>query len=299
MKTILLPTDFSKEAEKGYATAASIAKTFGVDIHVFNIVKSHAQELNFGYAGYDTGEELSKMDGEDIAKTQSRLNALAESAVFEGVKVTTSYSMVFEGGVVRGILDEINKKEYGLIVMGTAGEDQDEESLAEIVTRHTVTPIITCKQAVAAFNPKNILVCTDFENMTRGFIKRVADLGDNYGAKYTLLYINTHKHFKSTREIQADFKKVKRSYGVTNLELLIHNDYSVRDGVLDVVQQGDFDMLALATEGRTGISRLFMGSNTEDILNASPIPVYSYNLHEFLKSLKPHDGAGFRSGFTG
>ena len=61
MKTILLPTDFSKEAEKGYTTAVSIAKTLGVGIHVFNIVKSHSRELNFGYAGYDTFDKLSKM----------------------------------------------------------------------------------------------------------------------------------------------------------------------------------------------------------------------------------------------
>lgn len=299
MKTILLPTDFSKEAEKGYSTAVSIAKTLGVDIHIFNIIKSHAQELNFGYSGYNTFDKLEKMDGADVTKAQNQLNELAANPIFKDVKVTTSYSMVFEGSVVQGILDEINKKEYGLIVMGTAGEDQNEESLAEVITRHTVTPIITCKEAVADFSPKNILICTDFENMTRGFIQRVANLGDNYEAKYTLLYVNTHKHFKSTREIQSDFKKVKRSFGISNISLLIHNDYSVRDGVLDVVKHGEFDLLALATEGRTGISRIFMGSNTEDILNASPIPVYSYNLHEFLKSLKPHNGVSFRSGFTG
>lgn len=299
MKTILLPTDFSEEAEKGYATAVSIAKTLGIGIHIFNIIKSHAQELNFGFSGFGTSSELIKRNEEEVINVKNQLAKLAADPVFKGVKVTTNYSTVFDGGVVEGILDEINKKEYGLIVMGTAGEDQKEESLAEIITRHTITPIITCKETVTDFSPKNILICTDFENMTHGFIRRVANLGDSYGAKYTLLYINTHKNFKSTREIESDFRKAKRTFGVTNVDLKIHNDYSVCDGVLDVVKQGDYDMLALATEGRRGISRIFMGSNTEDILNASPIPVYSYNLHEFLKSLESRNTSSFRSGFTG
>ena len=299
MKTILLPTDFSKEAEKGYATAASIAKAMGVDIHIFHLIKSHVQELNFGYAGLGVVDQISKITGSDMDDTETKLQALKQNPVFEGVNVTSSYSLVFEGNVVEGIIEEINRQEYGLIVMGTAGEDQKEEALAEIVARHTVTPIITCKESLTEFAPKNILVCTDFENITRGFLKRLDAIGSKYGAKYTFLYVNTHKHFKSTKEIKSDYNRVKRNFEFPNIDLIIHNDYSVKEAVLEVSRQGGFDLIAMATQGKRGISRLFLGSNTEEILTTSAVPVYSYNLHEYQQRHNPEATASFRSGFTG
>lgn len=299
MKTILLPTDFSTEAEKGYETAASIAKTMGVGIHVFHLIRSHIQELNHGYGGYDTTEGLEKLDGGDIDKTENQLKELAERPVFDGVDITTSYSMVFEGDVVEGIVEEINRIDYGLIVMGTAGDEQKEEPMAEIVARYTATPIITCKGLVKNFAPKKILVCTDFENITRGFLKRLDAIGSKYEASYTFLYVNTHKHFKSNKEVEADCQRIKRNYGFPNIDLLIQNDYNVKDAVLDVANDGGFDLVAMATHGRRGISRLFMGSQTEEILTKSNVPVYSYNLHEYLQKHNPEATASFRSGFTG
>lgn len=299
MKTILLPTDFSKDAEKGYATAASIAKAMGVGIHIFHLIKSHVQELNFGYSGLNAADQVSKLDGGDMDDTETKLKALSESEIFEGVKITSSYSLVFEGDVVEGIIEEINRQDYGLIVMGTAGEDQKEEALAEIVARHTVTPIITCKESLPAFAPKNILVCTDFQNITRGFLKRLDSIGSKYGAKYTFLYVNTHKHFKSTKEIKSDYNRVKRNFEFPNIDLIVHNDYSIKEAVLDVSSQGGFDLIAMATQGKRGISRLFLGSNTEEILTTSSVPVYSYNLHEYQQRHNPEATASFRSGFTG
>lgn len=43
--------------------------------------------------------------------------------------------------------------------------------------------------------------------------------------------------------------------------------------ILDVATEGDYDLIAMSTHGRSGVARWVMGSVTDKVLTASPIPV--------------------------
>ena len=301
MKTILVPTDFSQEAEKAYAIAGSIAKAFGTDVCVLNITKSHIENL----VGHWNGTSLinniasyASMDANEQDEVNEKLKALAKRKEFEGVKVTTKTSMSYNEEIISELIEEINHTDYGLIVMGTAGDQQEGESFSEVVARHSMTPVLTSKSLLPGFNPKNIVLCTDFESITMGFLQRVKSIKEVFEGKLKLLYVNTPKHFKTTKQIEISAKKMARKFILGDYELFVYNANDVKTGIKEFVEREATDLLALSTHGRTGALHYFYGSNTEDLINECDIPVYSYNLHEYLKN-QTGGGTIYTRGFTG
>ena len=58
----------------------------------------------------------------------------------------------------------------------------------------------------------------------------------------------------------------------------IYNDYSVEHGLLNYSKKEKFDILAIATHGRKGLSHFFMGSIGEDLANHADLPVLTVKL---------------------
>lgn len=301
MKTILVPTDFSKEAEKGYAIAASIAKAFKTNICVLNITKSHINDLVSHWNGTSLINNMASyaaMDSVEQEEVNDQLNTIAKRKEFEGISVTTKTSMSYNNDFVAELIEEINHTDYGLIVMGTAGDQQEGESFAEVVARHSMTPVLTSKALLQGFDPKNIVLCTDFESITMGFLQRIKTLKEKFNGTLKLLYINTPKHFKTTKQIEVSAKNMARKFILGDYKLFVYNANDVKSGIKEFVEREATDLLALSTHGRTGALHYFYGSNTEDLINECNIPIYSYNLHEYLKNYTS-GGTIYTRGFTG
>ncbi len=301
MKTILVPTDFSQEAEKAYAIAGSLARAFKTDVCVLNITKSHVEDLVSHWNGTSLINNMASfaaLDSEEQKEINDKLNSIAKRKEFEGVSVTTKTSMSYNNDVVSELIEDINHTTYGLIVMGTAGDEQEGESFAEVVARHSMTPVLTSKTMLPAFNPQNIVLCTDFESITMGFLQRIKLIKEKFNGTLKLLYVNTPKHFKTTKQIELEAKKLARKFMLGDYKLFVYNANDVKSGIKEFIEREAADMIALSTHGRTGALHYFYGSHTEDLINECSIPVYSYNLHEYLKN---HTGGGtiYTRGFTG
>lgn len=305
MKTILVPTDFSLDAEKAYVLAGSIAKVYNAEVCLFNISRSHIDDL----VGYWGGTSLlyepvnmSAIDAMEQEETKVKLEEVAKRKEFQGVKMNTKMSLSYDGDIISELLDELNHKKYGLIVMGTAGDQQEGESFAELVARNSITPIITTKSTVESFDPKNFLLCTDFETMNMGFAQRIRSIKEHYSGVLKLLYVNTPKHFMTTSQIEVSAKKMARKFNLGEYQLFVYNENDVKTGVKEFLRRETVDMLALSTHGRTGISHYFNGSTTEDLINECSVPVYAYNLHEYLKNAAARgvsNNHAYTRGFTG
>jgi nucleotide-binding universal stress UspA family protein len=77
---------------------------------------------------------------------------------------------------------------------------------------------------------------------------------------------------RAAEEYLAPLAAALRSQGITVM-------WSVRRGpaaeeILAAAAEGDADLIAMATHGRTGLGRLLFGSVTESVLRRSPVPVF-------------------------
>lgn len=280
MNKIIVPTDFSEHAQKAYPIAAAIAKKNGVTVELFSIQK----ERLVSYAGYGVFA-IGHTYLDNLLDEHSLSGKLQEHAnlpVFDGVEVEIKEALNFGNDLAADIYNHINSGDYSLAVIGTEGVDKKSETFAEVIARHADIPIITAKSSSTKFAPKKVVLCTDFENVSPNYLRSLKSILTDFDAKITLLYINTPSDFKDTEEINKAFKLFKHLYNVSDkVELVHYNAYTVSDGITKFLRNNSFDLVSMSTHGRTGLSHLFKGSITEDFINESEVPVFSYNLHDY------------------
>lgn len=304
MKKILIPTDFSGIASKAYNVAAEIARRNNAEIVLFHIMESHFQQLmNLSYPFTDTtlADIAQKEDLNERSVSEHKLTELKSLSVFEGVNVETEVFELDLENVHESILKRVNAEEHSLIVMGTEGEEKEGQTVAQLVARMAVIPVVTVKPDQDVVDFSHITICTDFKNVSRRFTHQIGRLAKSFDAKISVLYVNTPKHFAETSEIITDFKRFKRMYDLQGAELSVYNAYKTENGILDYLAKSDADMLAISTHGRTGLSHYLLGSYTEDIINKATVPVYSYNLHAYNEAKVHYEGvySAYSGGFVG
>lgn len=287
MKKIIVPTDFSEHAQKAYPIAAAIAKKNGVALELFSIHKEHLLHYA-GYGVYAIGENIMQnlLDGSGLLE---KLLEHSKLPVFDGVEVEVMESINISSDLAEDIYNHINSGDYSLAVIGTEGVEKKAETFAEIIARHADIPIITVKNKIESFAPKKVLLTTDFENVSPNYLRTLKKVLTGFDTEITLLYINTPKGFKDTEDINKAFKLFKHLYNVSGVKFEYYDAYTVSDGITKYLRHNSFDMISMSTHGRTGLSHLFKGSVTEDYINESDVPVFSYNLHNY--NSRRHDRA--------
>lgn len=144
------------------------------------------------------------------------------------------------------------------------------------------------------FNIKNILLPTDFSNISLSAASYAADIAKQYDAKIHLLYVlektppvlairsldlSEEKIIKSLEEeakksLGNTAEKVKKSFNGENLAL----ETVLRKG-LDYVEinkyseENNIDLIVIATHGRTGLLHTLLGSVAEKVIRYAKRPV--------------------------
>lgn len=138
IEAILVPTDFSEQADKAFETAVDLAKTFGAGIELL-----HAYD--FGQWVTLAEVTFAERIEERIRKAATkRLNPMVHRANADGVKVSTH--LVF--GTASQVIEECaNEMNVDLIIMGTRGRGFAKHlflgSVAERTIRAAPCPVLT------------------------------------------------------------------------------------------------------------------------------------------------------------
>ena len=143
---------------------------------------------------------------------------------------------------------------------------------------------------------KHILICTDGSPLAIKAAKAAIALSKALRAKVTaycaledLLPIYAEGYAfdqQTTDQFEDAMRKVgqKRVDAIGKLAkaagvpfvTLVTTAYSPDDGIIDAAKKQKCDVIVMASHGRSGISKLFMGSVTQKVLTHSKIPVVVY-----------------------
>ncbi|MFK7780882.1 universal stress protein, partial [Psychroserpens sp.] len=58
--------------------------------------------------------------------------------------------------------------------------------------------------------------------------------------------------------------------------VVLISDYNVEEAILKYADKHNIDAIGMITEGRTGLNHLFGGSISEDLVNHSELPVFTF-----------------------
>jgi nucleotide-binding universal stress UspA family protein len=141
LETLLVPTDFSADAETALNEAISLAKSLGSRIHLIHIYHLPAYAAApWGYSyPTDLFTEVRQHVAARMAEEQKRVEA-------EGISTSTE---VVEGAPSESIVECAGRIGADLIVMGTRGLTGIKHvvlgSVAERTLRHAPCPVMTVK----------------------------------------------------------------------------------------------------------------------------------------------------------
>lgn len=279
MKTILIPTDFSKVAKIATKVAIGIAQRAYAKLVLLHIIE-RPDSVSFNIEG-----QISELDNwEDklytlklIEKAKKEMAAVREEAGAIDVNVTSELRL---GNPFHGMREVITEHDVDLVVMGTSGHSKLEEMIigsnTEKVIRHAACPVLTVHDRPGKNDFKNIVYATSLSDDEIDFAAVVKNTQEMYGSTVHVLRINTPENFQSdtvVKKVMNDFvKKIK----LKNYTLNVFNDHSEEEGIIHFADSINADLVAMSTHGRTGFAHVLVGSIAEDVANHSSRPVLTY-----------------------
>ena len=274
MNKILVPTDFSEQAENALKVAAMLAKAHHAEIYLLHMMEIPMQQTDPGLAHSDIHETLFFMK-----LAQKRFENLMAQDYLEGIKV---HETVKADVTFNEIKDSCKEFEIDLIVMGSHGASGLEEmfvgSNAEKVVRTSEVPVLVIKNEHHTFDVSNFVFASDFKNDNRETYKQAIKFAKFFNSKIHLLLVITPSNFITTYEAKSRINDFISGQTYENYTITIHNDTSVEQGILNVSKDINADLIGISTHGRQGIAHFFNGSISEDIVNHANRPVITFKI---------------------
>ena len=272
MKRILIPTDFSVQAENALKIAIELAKKNDSEITLL-----HSMEMPVHLATTDRGQLPEALYFVKLA--EKRFSDLLEKPYIEHAHVTTK---IGQGEIYDDINETVAEENIDLIIMGSHGASGFKEmfigSNTEKVVRTSDIPVLVIKNDRPEFEIKDFVFATDFSEECRKPLKKAEDFAESFGATLHLLYVNTPSGFKTTSEANQMMKAFIKGTNLQNYTLNIYNDLSVEKGILNFATENKAQLIGMSTHGRKGIAHFFNGSISEDLVNHADMPVITFKI---------------------
>ena len=190
IQKILLPVDFSANAEDAVRYAASLARRFNSEVVLLHVLEP--PHVDFAMVEFtDSLESLAQAGRE---RTRVRLEQFAK-ADFEGIRVTRK---IAQGQPAEEILAEA--KHVDLVVMPTQGHGRLREFLIGSVTAKVLhdchSPVLTgvhleTDASRQAWQAGRVLCAIDFGPESEHVLDWGAHLANEFGSQVTVLHVGS------------------------------------------------------------------------------------------------------------
>jgi len=273
---ILIPTDFSEQAEFAFLLVQKMASKISTDIHFLHVMEVPETVTYDEVSGFITCGDIDKKTLESRKKTiDQKLSNIKAShhcyleTHFEVGKLTDTIARFAE------------EQQFHVIAIGTKGAWGLKENLsgseAQHVARRSNVPVLSLKCDRSELEFKHILLVHDFSNPKEediGFIRLIQQAFDS--SIHLLQIIKSESEKSATNFKMDEFARLNMLKQVEKHTLL---DQDVENGVIHFNQMQDTDLICIGTHGRSnGLSHLMRPSATEKLVNHIFKPIFSFQL---------------------
>ncbi|HRH80958.1 MAG TPA: universal stress protein [Thiobacillaceae bacterium] len=267
IKRILFATDGSEYSLGAQRVAIELAQRCRAEFHAMSIMLS-TQDLEF------VGTHQMRESRE--AEIQARLDTVAEAAKAAGLACTTH--LVYGEQPEHEIVNTARGIEADLVVLGRRGR----RGLARFMVGHATAYVAghaPCSVLVvprtARVWQQRILLATDGSPASEEATRLATDVARQCHMPVTVLSATTASH-SAQRKQEA---RLSVDQAVTALVAAgVNSDGLVPEGrpdevVIEAARNTGADLIVVGSHGRTGLSRLFLGSISERIIGQAQCPV--------------------------
>ncbi|QMU29673.1 universal stress protein [Adhaeribacter radiodurans] len=268
MKTFLVPTDFSKNAQNALHYAASLASQMNsklIIVHVVNIIIIPAR----------SGKLVSLTEKTDIPyylklnkiadKLRSKKNIDCEVAVIDQYK---------HGSFQVGLNQFILSNNVDLVIMGTKGATNFLDKMIGTNTfefiKVTVCPVLVIPSTTHYSNINHIAYVSDFETDETIFLQQLFRFTDSISAQVSILNINNSSHQNGEANEQTLQNLTKE---LLNVNLIQVNEADTVTSIHKLVQDNQVNVLAVPIHKKDFFEVFFQSSISKELVYNSTLPL--------------------------
>lgn len=270
MKTILVPTDFSKTAQNATEVALSVAKKSKSEIILLHVVED-MEEGSFnaeGEVAMSSSWENTIFTAKMIQKAKQQLATCAATLIDSGV---SARQVLRIGTAYHGIQSIIRESKADLVVMGTNGRSPLEEILigsnTEKVLRRSSCPVLSVNKRPSPIDFKSIVYAVSLRKDELSIPPIVKEMQQLYGSTIHLVRINTPGLFINDKTAKARMQEFAQYLKLRDYTVNIYNDFTEEGGIINFAESVGAGLISMWTHGRTGLSHMMNGSIAEGVTN--------------------------------
>ena len=277
---ILIPTDFTVQAEYAYLMVKRLEEKIQVRTHFLHVLQVPDTVTMDASGNIQTCGEIDTnyvLKQKDIAERKlSNLKSLY------GDNIETHLVL---GKTTDAILDFSSSQQFDLIVMGTKGSWGIMETLSgtetQIVARKSKTPVLSLMCDRSDLKIHNLLLVHNFSKPAKEDTDLLHKLIKSFDTKVHMLQISTSKHPLVQTEVVSNMNKFAELNNIINYECHYLDDKDLESGVVHYNQMSDMDIICIGTHDKPGI---FHTSETEKLINHLFKPIISFQFNTGVKS---------------
>jgi len=280
MKNILLPTDFSPNADNALNFAVEIARKVEGNLILLHAYSVQLIDPNMPaeiyLSAYQEEEKSAKENLEELSKRISESNK-----DINGNNIFTTEAIVTQGLVVDEVLSLINDFKIDIVIMGTHGASGITEMIlgsnaASIIEKATV-PVLAIPGNAVYKEINNLVYAYDDIKSGLPSFKWLLEFARIYDSEITLLHII--ETGKDTMDLnQKEFEKIKQSVTYDKIRLELVKEENILEGINDYVNSNNVDVLAMAIRKRTLLDKIFSRSLTKKMAYHTRIPLLALHI---------------------
>lgn len=283
MKRILVPTDFSMEAENALQTAIPIAQAFTATIILLHVLE--VTSLDTFTATGDSASEEAKSNSvhinEHLQLAQESFNRSLALHGLENIDVKIE-QYIRVGSPNKQIEESIDKENIDFVIMGTKAAWGLNDILLGTSTdkllRRVNCPVLSVNEVVPAEAFTKIVFPTTTYNKETGLVETIKKFQRAFGSKIYLVRINTPMRFMPDKDSLSLLEDYALDNKLNNYEAHVYSHTEEEDGIREFSDMIKGGMIAVSTSAHTGLWKIIQGSVTKELVSHSKRPVLTMKM---------------------
>jgi nucleotide-binding universal stress UspA family protein len=282
MKSILIPIDFSENADRALRAAKIMADKQTTQLFILHAYQPYIADVNVMPGNMLPGigsPDFLSMSVELEDEFRSRLQTYSDALATEGYKVTTLWAA---GGVQGAVEEAVEEHNPDLIVLGRTGTggflDKLIGSSATSIALHSPCPVMIIPPQANPDKFSKVVYATQFEYEENDILREVFILMNHLGGSLTLLKIQAD----TQPDIQPDnqyITQIKNEFALSDSDIVIRKSRYVLDGIEEYCDESNTDLLIMSSRERSFIEEFLINpSITKKLVVDTHIPLLVFHL---------------------
>lgn len=274
MQKILIPIDFSENAQKAIIAAKIIASKTGAELAILHTYQAYVADISIPVtvSSLPLYEELENSHKQQL--DEYVFAAQAEGFAAEGIWESD--------GIHSAVLRQAKEVSADLIVVGRTGKgsfmDKLIGSAATGIALDAPCPVLIVPSQVVTTEFKQIVYATQLEYEEIDIIRQVKKLTDQLGAKLTFIKISSLEQ----PNIQPDNQYVEQITTELNIpasDIIIRKGGNILDGIENYCDEVKADLLIVSTRERGFLEQFIINpSMTKKLIVETHVPLLVYHI---------------------